>query len=207
MGSSGFNEKNDLRPAYLDEKDRLREEISRLKIYIKELEQAADSDPLIPVYNRRAFIRELARAQTLEVRYNIPTSIIFFDLNNFKEVNDRYGHAIGDDLLVEIGYSLQSNVRDCDLVARLGGDEIGVLLFKTDEEIGRQRAAMLADVVKTVEINMPTNIVSVSASWGVSAVKPDVSPEHLLSEADADMFRNKRIYQASLSRVMPQVIS
>jgi len=170
----------------------LRAEIKRLKTYVKELEQDADADPLIPVYNRRAFIRELSRAQAVLSRYKIMTSVIFFDLNKFKSVNDRYGHAIGDELLIKVGTTLQKNVRDCDLVARLGGDEFGVLLFKTDQLTARTRAVSLARNISQIEISLPTSAIHVSTSWGVSVVKADVSPERIVSEADADMFRNKR---------------
>ena len=170
----------------------LKAEITRLKAYVKELERSADTDPLIPVYNRRAFLRELSRAQSVLGRYSIMTSVIFFDLNDFKRVNDRYGHIIGDDLLVSIGQTLQGNVRDCDLVARLGGDEFGVLLFKTDDTLARKKAQSLANSIKETCIKMPTGSIGVSTSFGVAPVKTGVSPEIILSEADNDMYRNKR---------------
>ena len=170
----------------------LKAEITRLKAYVKELERSADTDPLIPVYNRRAFLRELSRAQSVLGRYSIMTSVIFFDLNDFKRVNDRYGHIIGDDLLVSIGQTLQGNVRNCDLVARLGGDEFGVLLFKTDDTLARKKAQSLADCIKETCIKMPTGKIGVSTSFGVAPVKTGVSPEIILSEADNDMYRNKR---------------
>ncbi|MCF6303260.1 MAG: diguanylate cyclase, partial [Devosiaceae bacterium] len=89
--------------APVEPSQRYRDEISVLKTRILELEQTADTDPLVPVYNRRALMREIGRAQTLMARYDILCSIIFFDLNGFKEINDRYGHNIGDDLLIKVG--------------------------------------------------------------------------------------------------------
>ena len=178
--------------AYEDNVEDLKAEVLRLRAYVKELERAADTDPLIPVYNRRAFLRELSRAQSVFDRYQIMTSMLFFDLNGFKSVNDRYGHVIGDELLVSIGNILQRHIRDCDLVARLGGDEFGVLLFKTDLDLARAKAQKLADMVKDNFIKMPTGKVSVTASWGVSLVKTGMSPERILGDADADMYRNKR---------------
>ncbi len=172
--------------------EELKAEISRLKAYVKDLERAADTDPLIPVYNRRAFLRELSRAQSIFDRYNIMTSVLYFDLNDFKAVNDRYGHVVGDDLLISIGRTLQSHIRDCDLVARLGGDEFGVLLFKTDEVLGQDKAESLADLIKEASVKTPRGNISVSTSYGVALVKSGVSPERILSEADADMYRNKR---------------
>jgi len=109
------------------ENERLNYEIAQMRLRVIELERAADTDPLVPVFNRRAFMRELSRAQAVNARYDIPSSLIFFDLNGFKRINDRFGHGIGDDLLRKIGTVIVSGVRSCDLVARLGGDEFGVL--------------------------------------------------------------------------------
>jgi len=90
--------------------------VSRLRLRILELERAADTDPLVPVYNRRAFMREISRAQTVMARYDISSTVLFFDLNAFKTINDRYGHSIGDSLLKKIGSVLIEGVRDCDMV-------------------------------------------------------------------------------------------
>jgi len=121
----------------------LTNEITQLRLRILELEHAANTDPLVPVYNRRAFLREIARAQTVMDRYDMLSSVIFFDLDGFKSVNDRFGHGIGDRLLQMIGEVLQMGVRDCDMVARLGGDEFGILLFKSNVKVARAKAAMV----------------------------------------------------------------
>ena len=89
-------------------------EIARLRLRILELEHAADTDPLVPVYNRRAFMREISRAQTVMERYDMLSTLIFIDLNEFKSVNDRFGHGIGDQLLKMIGSVLKEGVRHCD---------------------------------------------------------------------------------------------
>ena len=73
----------------------LSDEIGLLRLRILELEHAADTDPLVPVYNRRAFLREISRAQNVMERYDMLSTIIFFDLNGFKSINDRFGHGIG----------------------------------------------------------------------------------------------------------------
>jgi len=107
------------------ENERLTLELNRLRLELLDLEHKADTDPLVSVYNRRAFMREVGRAKSVESRYGILSCVIFFDLNNFKTVNDRFGHAIGDELLRKVGTVLTQGVRSCDLVARLGGDEFG----------------------------------------------------------------------------------
>jgi len=123
--------------------ERLTLELNQMRLRLLEVERRADTDPLVPVYNRRAFIREVEKAKTIMARYDILSSVIFFDLNGFKSINDRYGHSIGDELLRQVGDVLNAKVRSCDLVARLGGDEFGVLLFKTSGEEAKAKAAAL----------------------------------------------------------------
>jgi len=167
-------------------------EIARLRLRILDLEHAADTDPLVPVYNRRAFLREIARAQTVMERYDMLSTIIFFDLNGFKAVNDRFGHGIGDELLTMIGEVLQSGVRDCDMVARLGGDEFGILLFKTDVEVARAKAETLSCRIADQRISMPTGDISIGTAWGVAPCEPRDSVEQILARADRAMYISKR---------------
>ena len=170
----------------------LERQITKLKACILELERAADTDPLLPIYNRRAFMREINRAKNVMCRYDILSSIVYFDLNDFKTINDRYGHAIGDDILQGVAKVLLSSVRDCDLVARLGGDEFGVLLFKSDAKIAKAKGAALAKSIGLLGIDMPTARVSVTAAWGVSECEPNHDAETILSLADKFMYLDKR---------------
>jgi len=173
------------------ENARLASEVGRLSSRIRELERDADMDPLVDVYNRRAFMREIIRAQTVSERYHIPSCVVFLDLNSFKAVNDRYGHAIGDDLLRKIGKALVVSVRDCDLVARLGGDEFGILLFKTSPLEARAKAQSLICRVQACHIDLPTGDISVGAAWGVAPCEPGVSPDAVLARADRAMYIEK----------------
>lgn len=170
----------------------LNQEIARLRLRVIELEHAADTDPLIPVYNRRAFIREVKRAQTVKARYDMISSIIFFDLNGFKAINDCFGHTVGDTLLKQVGNSLTSAVRDCDMVARLGGDEFGVLLFKSTPDVARAKASVLACHIAQQVIETPQGKVSVSSAWGVAACDSEYTTEEILDRADKAMYLSKR---------------
>lgn len=185
------------RPYALDsdlvsENEALTSEVARLRLRVLELERAADTDPLVPVYNRRAFMREVARAQTVMARYDLLSSIVFFDLNGFKSINDRFGHGIGDELLMRTGQVLLGGVRDCDMVARLGGDEFGILLFKTDTRIAKAKAATLACRISDEYVELPTGNVSVSAAWGVAPCESDDTPEQILARADRAMYMAKK---------------
>ena len=82
--------------ALVIELDDLKSEIARLKALLAEAEAAADEDALTSVKNRRAFIRELRRIAAFSQRYGSPASLIYFDLDDFKQINDRFGHAAGD---------------------------------------------------------------------------------------------------------------
>ncbi len=172
----------------------LKKQLKRARSQILELAHTADMDPLAPVYNRRAFIRELGRAQSVIDRYDIPSSVIFFDMDKFKSVNDRFGHAVGDNLIREIGNVLKSSTRDCDMVARLGGDEFGVLLFKTEEIQARAKADKLSDLISEVRVNVHTTEMNMSVSYGVAECDPSLTPEQTLSLADRDMFMAKSMF-------------
>jgi diguanylate cyclase (GGDEF)-like protein len=187
-----LDRQNVLNSDLISENESLSSEVTRLRLRVLELERAADTDPLVPVYNRRAFMREVARAQTVMARYDMLSSIVFFDLNGFKNINDRYGHAVGDDLLTKTGQVLLAGVRDCDMVARLGGDEFGVLLFKTDPRIAKAKAATLACRISEEYVEMPTGNVSITAAWGVAPCESDDTPEQILARADRAMYMAKK---------------
>ncbi len=175
----------------LEELSSLRRQNKRLRHQLIEMEHTADMDPLAPVYNRRAFIREVGRAQSVLDRYDITSAIIYLDLNGFKSVNDRFGHAIGDDIIREVGQVLKSNTRECDMVARLGGDEFGVLLFKVTESLARRKAEALCERIADIQIDIPHVDVKVSASYGVSCCDTSRTAEQSLSAADKNMYGRK----------------
>ncbi len=174
------------------ENERLTYELSQMRLRLLELERDADMDPLIPIFNRRAFMRELARAQAVFARYDIPSSLIFFDLNGFKKINDRFGHSIGDELLRKVGLIILESVRNCDLVARLGGDEFSVLLFQTTHKVAEAKASALACRIAEQKIDHPTGDIRVTAAWGVAPCDPNDTAKQILSRADRAMYINKK---------------
>ncbi len=173
------------------ELSRLRDENQELRQKVRELELTADTDPLLPLYNRRAFVREVERAHAVLDRYDISSSVLYFDLNDFKQINDRHGHAIGDDVLFAVSHVLLSGVRDCDMVARLGGDEFGILLFKTDAQLARAKANVLAMRLSECRVKTPKGSISVSAAWGVAQCDTQEDADHIISRADRAMYAAK----------------
>ena len=91
----------------------LRDEIEANNERIAELETLADRDPLVPVVNRRAFVRELSRAKSYTERYGGSTCLIYLDIYGMKRINDQYGHATGDAALMTLADILQQNIRSC----------------------------------------------------------------------------------------------
>ena len=181
----------------LTEVDDLRGEVSRLKSKLAEVEELADRDPLTPALNRRAFMRELGRIQTFAQRYGSPASLVYFDMDDFRNVNERFGHAAGDAALQAVAQRLAGNVRDSDLVARLGGDEFAVILVQADQATAEVKAKALAHAIETSPIRFGDWSAPLHISYGVVEISPDAEPEALLALADAAMYARKRQRRAA----------
>ena len=124
----------------MGEVDQLRRETEALRSRMRDLESLADRDALLPVLNRRAFLREVSKALSLAERHSAPSSLIYMDLNGFKQINDQHGHAAGDAALEQVANLITDHVRETDAVGRLGGDEFGIVLTLTPESAARQKA-------------------------------------------------------------------
>src|SRR4051794_41410327 len=106
----------------------LRAELLALRARLAEAEGLADRDALTPLLNRRALMRELARTLAAVERYGRPASLVYFDLDGLKAINDRFGHAAGDAVLRAVAQRLIGHVRASDVAGRMGGDEFAVIL-------------------------------------------------------------------------------
>ena len=174
----------------LSEIDDLRGEVGRLKARLAETEGLADRDALTPLLNRRALVRELGRVRTFAQRYGAPASLVYFDLDDLKGVNDRFGHAAGDAAIKAVAERLLGHVRESDIVGRMGGDEFAVILAQADQATAKAQAlarAVEAEPLRFGDWSAPLHI-----SWGVREITPDVEPEALVAQADAAMFERKR---------------
>lgn len=176
----------------LTEIDDLRGEVGRLKARLSEAEAQADQDALTPALNRRAFIRELRRIAAFSQRYGSPASVIFFDMDGFKAVNDRFGHAAGDAALKTVAHRLAVNVRDSDIVGRIGGDEFAVILAQADPSAAEAKAGALKAIIEGAPADLGSWSVPLRVSYGVSAIEPGGDPEVALAAADQAMLAGKR---------------
>ena len=170
----------------------LRDELARTQARLRELERLADEDSLTPISNRRAFLRELMRAIRYAERYGGGGSLLYFDLNGMKAINDTHGHPAGDAVLLQVARLLLSHVRASDLVGRLGGDEFGVLLVRADREQARLKARSLAALVRRTPLVWQQTTIPISVAYGAHAFQPSEDVESVLAAADRDMYRRKR---------------
>ncbi|CAN5304643.1 hypothetical protein BH18ACT9_BH18ACT9_14240 [soil metagenome] len=155
-------------------------------------QRAAQEDPLTGVGNRRALEEVLAGVERRAVQDERPTSLLVVDLDRFKDVNDRHGHLVGDDVLRAVAQAMASVARSDDLVGRLGGDEFVLLAHGTDAEAGSRLAARVREAIGQISLPVPGATVRVRASVGVSTTDMDTSLGDLLEAADRAMYLDKR---------------
>jgi diguanylate cyclase (GGDEF)-like protein len=174
------------------EVDRLQAELVATRAQMAQLEARADVDVLLDILSRRAFERELGRSAAYVRRYGTPAALIYLDLDYFKPVNDRYGHAVGDSMLRAVAKTLQRAVRESDVVARLGGDEFGVLLWNISEIQAAAKARELESAVAATVVMHGDAALSVGASAGFALLGPGDEPADVISRADLAMYVRKR---------------
>jgi diguanylate cyclase (GGDEF)-like protein len=175
------------------EVDELRRELGDARTRIGHLEKLVDEDPLVPLVNRRAFVRELTRMLAFAQRYGVPASVLYFDVNNMKHINDRYGHAAGDAALVSMAKVLLENVRTTDIVGRLGGDEMGVLLVQADQPHADRKAAELAALIEAYETPWQHGVIRLGVAHGAYAFAQGDSAGAIIDAADRAMYRTKAL--------------
>jgi diguanylate cyclase (GGDEF)-like protein len=183
--------RRDVSAAGLAALERLAAERDELAEKLAAAEELADRDALVPVLNRRAFLRELHRTMSEVERYKTPAAVLYIDLDGFKALNDNYGHAAGDAVLNHVGRMLMDSVRESDIVGRLGGDEFGVILNRVAPDEARAKAWSLAEKVNAsaiIHAGIPHRVL---ASLGVHAIDVREDPEVAIARADEAMYAEK----------------
>ena len=164
--------------------------IFELRTALENQRELAGTDPLTSVANRRAFY-DLANMELNKARrYQTPISVLYMDIDNFKQINDHFGHPTGDKLLGAVARTIKNNIRAIDIVARLGGDEFGILLAET----GAESAALVARKLKKKLLElMQDNGWSVTLSVGAVTfeILPD-SVDEMINTADSQMYNAKK---------------
>jgi diguanylate cyclase (GGDEF)-like protein len=154
-------------------------------------EAMADRDPLAPVFNRRALLRELQRVVSYIERYRTQAAVLFIDMDGFKAINDAWGHATGDAALIHVARLLLQQVRESDIVGRVGGDEFAVVLANASAEEARRKAETLAAVIADTPFIHEGVRHRLAASIGVHAFSGAEGAETLVARADEAMYAAK----------------
>lgn len=169
------------------------EDITERKNVELELKKLATRDSLTGIANRHRFFDRLEHALAVAKRYETKVAVLFVDLDNFKQVNDTYGHQTGDDLLCQVAERLQQRTRESDTLARLGGDEFGILLSGiTDQQGTLSFTRNLLDMVRQ-PYEVGGRALNIGATVGISFYPDDGKDTvTLISRADAAMYGAKK---------------
>lgn len=167
--------------------------VSDLVRSAEEMAELAMKDALTGIYNRRYFMERLDSEWKRLRRYKRPLSVLALDIDHFKSINDRYGHDVGDQVIVAIAKLCASHLRESDVVARIGGEEFAVLLPETDLASAIFAAERLRAAVAGRSVTTNAGPLSVTASIGVAFADWHAeSPAALLKRADQALYVAKR---------------
>lgn len=162
--------------------------------YLEELRRLAITDPLTGAYNRRYLIELLEKEVGRCLRHARPLSLLLFDIDHFKAINDTYGHLAGDRILEELAARIRASfLRKADAFARFGGEEFAIVLTESDSDRARAAAERLRDLVARDPFVVDGTKVEVTVSIGVGTLGGKVAGAHaLLALADENLYRAKR---------------
>lgn len=163
----------------------------------REIQHLALTDPLTRILNRRAFLDQAAQEVAFSRRHELPLALIMLDVDHFKRINDRYGHLVGDDVLIELTRLMASRLRKQDVFGRYGGEEFCILLPGTDDTGALAAAESLRMAVESAVFAAACGGVSVTISLGAgtfesSGMDPESALIRLFEDADASLYEAKR---------------
>ncbi|HZG74983.1 MAG TPA: diguanylate cyclase [Paenibacillus sp.] len=170
-----------------------------LSLANRKLELLATTDPLTGCYNRRYLFQMLEYQIAVEQRYRVPFSLILFDVDHFKQINDTYGHHIGDEVLRHTSTLIRARLRESDIFARYGGEEFTIYLPHTENRDAYRLAEQLRHIVESQVVATDRGDIQITISMGLISVDGDsyegVNPKQFLVEvmrkADAALYQAK----------------
>ncbi|TLS48389.1 diguanylate cyclase [Paenibacillus antri] len=170
-----------------------------LSVANRKLELLATTDPLTGCYNRRYLFQMLEYQIAVEQRYRVPFSLILFDVDHFKQINDTYGHHIGDEVLRHTSTLIRARLRESDIFARYGGEEFTIYLPHTENRDAYRLAEQLRRIVESQVVATDRGDIQITISMGLISVDgdsyEDENPKQFLVEvmrkADAALYRAK----------------
>lgn len=187
----------------IEEIKELKQKLHRKDLEIKELKSIATKDPLTGLFNRRGFEEEVGRLikdiifakenpETRKHFYIDSISILFFDIDNFKKLNDTYGHKAGDQVLRQVAQIIRQKIRGIDFAGRWGGEELVVALVGSHEGDAYNKAEEIRKAVKSrVQVGSSSGQNSVTVSIGVAELENKINLDDLVKNADKAMYEAK----------------
>jgi two-component system cell cycle response regulator len=171
----------------------VREKNLQLEKSLKRIEEVAATDPLTGLYNRRHFGKVLDQIFAEAQRYDADLSCVMIDLDGYKQLNDGFGHQVGDQLLVIAGKVIAANMRKMDVAARYGGDEFVLLLPRASAEESARVAQRIREEVRQASCILLRRNEGMSMSVGIGSNRTDApsGTEQLIAAADAALYRAK----------------
>lgn len=150
-------------------------------------------DPLTGIFNRRYFENHLSKELQRSSRYDHPLSILFLDIDQFKKVNDEFGHQVGDRVLLDLAQILERNLRSVDVIARYGGDEFIVLLPETKKMDAKKTAQRILNAIRTYDFfKGELKVRELAVSIGISSFPEDAGGTYdLIKKADIALYKAK----------------
>lgn len=180
----------------IEEIQKLKQKLYRKDLEIKELKSLVTKDPLTGFLNRRGFEEEVSRLvkdvvfvkESPDARkhfYIDSISVLFFDIDNFKKINDTYGHKTGDQILQQVSQIIRQKVRSIDFICRWGGEELVAVLIGSHEEDAFRKAE---EIRKAIKSRIKINDQKVTVSVGVAELKNELGFDGLIKLADKAMY-------------------
>jgi len=170
-------------------------------LYHEEIYRLAILDGLTGVHNKRYLLEFLEREIARSKRHHRPLSLAMLDLDHFKNVNDTYGHLVGDTTLKRVAHLIQDRVRQDELLARYGGEEFAVVLPETDLAGALAFGEMVRRQIEDFYFTFDEQNISVTVSVGVATLGPNEDADELIGNADRQLYRAK---SAGRNRVFPE---
>ncbi len=156
------------------------------------LQEASSHDPLTGLANRRLMVERLRAEAGRHERLGRPFTLVMADIDNFKQVNDSYGHDVGDEVLVRVAKALNGDLRDYDLCCRWGGEEFLLLLSEVDVEGAEASVRRMRDAVSQIRLGADGQGPGLTMSMGMAEHKPGDNYSRTINRADSALLEAKR---------------
>jgi len=175
-----------------EEIEKLRQKVHFLEGKLKELSKEVKTDFLTNIANKKAVTEELKKQEAIYQRYGTNYSVVFFDIDHFKNINDTYGHDAGDVILKSLGLLFKRYARDIDMIGRFGGEEFVAILPNTDKEGAYKFAEKVRQIIEKTKFMYKNTRINVTVSGGVASRNETSSSEETLKLADERLYKAKR---------------